>query len=130
MGNNIVQMRTRPTVPVILAGVAAFLDLYSTQPLLPLLTRTFGASTFEAGLHDGDDSGRLHGTRGLRLRRRGRQLAGGLRRARHSYRRRRGGADDVAATRAVEARTSRRESQRRIDWTFVSQSAPDRDLRR
>jgi len=43
-------MRTRPTVPVILAGGAAFLDLYSTQPLLPLLTRTFGASTFEAGL--------------------------------------------------------------------------------
>ena len=39
-----------PTFPVILAGVAAFLDLYSTQPLLPLLTRTFGASTFEAGL--------------------------------------------------------------------------------
>ena len=43
-------MRRLPTVPVILAGVAAFLDLYSTQPLLPLLTRTFGASTFEAGL--------------------------------------------------------------------------------
>ncbi|HMB80868.1 MAG TPA: MFS transporter [Vicinamibacterales bacterium] len=46
-------MRSRarlPTFPVILAGVAAFLDLYSTQPLLPLLTRTFGASTFEAGL--------------------------------------------------------------------------------
>jgi YNFM family putative membrane transporter len=43
-------MRARPTVPVILAGLAAFLDLYSTQPLLPLLTRTFGASTFEAGL--------------------------------------------------------------------------------
>jgi MFS family permease len=39
-----------PTVPVILAGGAAFLDLYSTQPLLPLLTRTFGASRFEAGL--------------------------------------------------------------------------------
>jgi MFS family permease len=39
-----------PTAPVVLAGVAAFLDLYSTQPLLPLLTRTFGASTFEAGL--------------------------------------------------------------------------------
>jgi YNFM family putative membrane transporter len=39
-----------PTLPVVLAGVAAFLDLYSTQPLLPLLTRTFGASTFEAGL--------------------------------------------------------------------------------
>src|SRR5258706_10018146 len=39
-----------PTLPVVLAGVAAFLDLYSTQPLLPLFTRTFGASTFEAGL--------------------------------------------------------------------------------
>ena len=39
-----------PTFPVILAGSAAFLNLYSTQPLLPLLTRTFGASTFEAGL--------------------------------------------------------------------------------
>ena len=39
-----------PTFPVVLAGAAAFLDLYSTQPLLPLLTRTFGASTFEAGL--------------------------------------------------------------------------------
>jgi MFS transporter, YNFM family, putative membrane transport protein len=41
---------TLPTVPVVLAGVAAFLDLYSTQPLLPLLTRAFGASRFEAGL--------------------------------------------------------------------------------
>src|SRR5258708_35286896 len=39
-----------PTCPVVLAGGAAFLDLYSTQPLLPLLTRTFGASTFAAGL--------------------------------------------------------------------------------
>lgn len=39
-----------PTFPVVLAGAAAFLDLYSTQPLLPLLTRTFGASPFEVGL--------------------------------------------------------------------------------
>ncbi len=39
-----------PTVPVVLAGAAAFLDIYSTQPLLPLLTRTFHSSTFEAGL--------------------------------------------------------------------------------
>ena len=39
-----------PTFPVILAGFAAFLDLYSTQPLLPLLARTFGASTFEVGM--------------------------------------------------------------------------------
>ncbi len=39
-----------PTFPVVLAGFAAFLDIYSTQPLLPLLTRTFDASPFEAGL--------------------------------------------------------------------------------
>src|SRR3954468_23470000 len=39
-----------PTFPVVLAGAAAFLDIYSTQPLLPLLARTFDASTFEAGL--------------------------------------------------------------------------------
>jgi YNFM family putative membrane transporter len=39
-----------PVMPVVLCGATAFLDLYSTQPLLPLLTRAFGASTFEAGL--------------------------------------------------------------------------------
>src|SRR5437899_4158103 len=39
-----------PTFPVVLAGVAAFLNIYSTQPLLPLLTRIFSASTFKAGL--------------------------------------------------------------------------------
>jgi MFS family permease len=43
-------MRRLPTLPVIVAGIAAFLDLYSTQPLLPLFTRTFGATPFEAGL--------------------------------------------------------------------------------
>src|SRR3954468_21728850 len=40
----------RPTFPVVLAGTAAFLNIYSTQPLLPLLSRTFDASPFEAGL--------------------------------------------------------------------------------
>ena len=35
---------------MILAGSAAFLNLYMTQPLLPLLARRFGASTFEVGL--------------------------------------------------------------------------------
>ena len=36
-----------PTVfPVVLAGFTAFLDLYATQPLLPLLMRLFGASHF------------------------------------------------------------------------------------
>src|SRR5438045_3190371 len=44
------QGRPLPTLPVVLAGFAAFLDLYAPQPLLPLLARTFGASTFEAGL--------------------------------------------------------------------------------
>lgn len=38
------------TVPVMLAGFAAFLDLYSTQPLLPLLADTFHASRFAVSL--------------------------------------------------------------------------------
>ena len=38
------------TFPVMLAGFAAFLDLYSTQPLLPLLARTFHASSFAVSL--------------------------------------------------------------------------------
>lgn len=33
-----------------LAGTAAFLNLYATQPLLPLLARTFHASAFQVGL--------------------------------------------------------------------------------
>jgi MFS transporter, YNFM family, putative membrane transport protein len=43
-------MRRLPTVPVVLAGSAAFLDLYATQPLLPLLARTFGASALGVSL--------------------------------------------------------------------------------
>ena len=44
-------MRQRPPVfPVVLAGFTAFLDLYATQPLLPLLMRVFGASHFEVSL--------------------------------------------------------------------------------
>ena len=43
-------MRRPPTFQVILAGFAAFLDLYSTQPLLPLLARTFHASNFDVSL--------------------------------------------------------------------------------
>ena len=39
-----------PTFPIVLAGFAAFLDLYATQPLLPLLARTFDASAFLVGL--------------------------------------------------------------------------------
>jgi MFS transporter, YNFM family, putative membrane transport protein len=42
--------REPPTAAVVLAGAAAFINLYSTQPLLPLLRDTFGASTLEAGL--------------------------------------------------------------------------------
>ena len=37
-------------MPVVLAGSAAFLNLYATQPLLPLFARTFHASPFEVGL--------------------------------------------------------------------------------
>jgi YNFM family putative membrane transporter len=43
-------MRRLPTVPVMLAGFAAFVDLYATQPLLPLLARTFHASSFVVSL--------------------------------------------------------------------------------
>ena len=43
-------MRRPPTVPIILAGFAAFLDLYATQPILPLLARTFHASTLAVSL--------------------------------------------------------------------------------
>ena len=43
-------MRRRPTFPVVLAGAAAFLNLYATQPLLPLLSRRFGATAFDVGL--------------------------------------------------------------------------------
>jgi MFS family permease len=39
-----------PTFPVVLAGFAAFLVLYATQPLLPLLAATFGASAFDVSL--------------------------------------------------------------------------------
>ena len=43
-------MRRPPIVPVVLAGFAAFLDLYATQPLLPMLARTFAASAFAVSL--------------------------------------------------------------------------------
>jgi MFS transporter, YNFM family, putative membrane transport protein len=42
--------RRLPTLPVVLAGSAAFLNLYATQPLLPLLARSFGATAFDVGL--------------------------------------------------------------------------------
>jgi len=43
-------VRRLPIVPVVLAGFAAFLDLYATQPLLPMLARTFAASAFAVSL--------------------------------------------------------------------------------
>jgi YNFM family putative membrane transporter len=49
--NNALAQGTRlPIVPVMLAGFAAFVDLYATQPLLPLLARTFHASRFAVSL--------------------------------------------------------------------------------
>ena len=38
------------TFPVVLAGFAAFLDLYAPQPLLPTLQGAFGASSFSVSL--------------------------------------------------------------------------------
>jgi YNFM family putative membrane transporter len=38
------------TFPVVLAGFTAFLDLYATQPLLPLLMRVFSATHFAVSL--------------------------------------------------------------------------------
>jgi MFS transporter, YNFM family, putative membrane transport protein len=44
-------MPSRPrTLPIVLAGFTAFLDLYATQPLLPLLMDVFGASHFDVSL--------------------------------------------------------------------------------
>ena len=37
-------------VAVTLAGVAAFLNLYATQPLLPMFAKTFGASKSAVGM--------------------------------------------------------------------------------
>jgi MFS transporter, YNFM family, putative membrane transport protein len=48
--NAFAQGRRLPIVPVMLAGFAAFVDLYATQPLLPLLARTFHASRFAVSL--------------------------------------------------------------------------------
>ncbi len=48
--NALAQGRRLPIVPVMLAGFAAFVDLYATQPLLPLLARTFDASRFAVSL--------------------------------------------------------------------------------
>lgn len=38
------------TFPIVLAGFTAFVDLYATQPLLPMLARTFRATTFAVSL--------------------------------------------------------------------------------
>ena len=40
----------RPVFPVVLAGFAAFLSLYTTQPLLPQLARLFQATNFAVSL--------------------------------------------------------------------------------
>ena len=38
------------TIAIMLAGIAAFLNLYATQPLLPLFARDFDASPAEVSL--------------------------------------------------------------------------------
>jgi MFS family permease len=44
------RVKRPPTFPIVLAGFTAFLDLYATQPLLPLLMRVFHASHFAVSL--------------------------------------------------------------------------------
>ena len=39
-----------PVWPVVMAGFCSFLDLYSTQPILPLLARELGAHQAEVSL--------------------------------------------------------------------------------
>ncbi|MGE3512990.1 MAG: MFS transporter, partial [Vicinamibacterales bacterium] len=39
-----------PVWPVVLAGFTAFINLYATQPLLPMLTRVFDATPFGVSL--------------------------------------------------------------------------------
>jgi MFS transporter, YNFM family, putative membrane transport protein len=47
----VTESRLRPPVfPVVLAGFTAFLDLYATQPLLPLLMRVFHTTHFAVSL--------------------------------------------------------------------------------
>jgi MFS family permease len=43
-------VRRLPFIPVVLAGATAFLDLYATQPLLPMLAGAFDATPFHVGL--------------------------------------------------------------------------------
>ena len=43
-------MRRPRMFPIVLAGFTAFLDLYATQPLLPLLTRVFSATHLAVSL--------------------------------------------------------------------------------
>ena len=41
---------TAATIAIMLAGIAAFLNLYATQPLLPMLVRIFAASKAAVGM--------------------------------------------------------------------------------
>ena len=41
---------TAATIAIMLAGIAAFLNLYATQPLLPMLVRIFGTSKAAVGM--------------------------------------------------------------------------------
>jgi MFS transporter, YNFM family, putative membrane transport protein len=41
---------TAATIAIMLAGIAAFLNLYATQPLLPMLVRVFAASKAAVGM--------------------------------------------------------------------------------
>jgi MFS family permease len=49
-GVQVVTVSAVSTIAVMLAGIAAFLNLYATQPLLPMLVRIFAASKAAVGM--------------------------------------------------------------------------------
>ena len=50
LGGGVARPSAAATIAVMLAGIAAFLNLYATQPLLPMLVRIFGASKAAVGM--------------------------------------------------------------------------------
>jgi YNFM family putative membrane transporter len=49
-GAHAATISTAGTIAIMLAGIAAFLNLYATQPLLPMLARIFAASKVAVGM--------------------------------------------------------------------------------
>jgi predicted MFS family arabinose efflux permease len=50
LGAQVATVSAASTIAIMLAGIAAFLNLYATQPLLPMLVRVFSASKAAVGM--------------------------------------------------------------------------------